>query len=262
MRFAPLVIALVLVACVARAQPDPSACYVQSITYGGSGCPQGSVGNSFANDRLAFTLIFDQNVASSGAGVDVTEGSKTCVLTINVFCPAGACYLLDTDSRGYVSLASGVAAEHAVDLVIGDVSTTSSAPFAGPTSVDYVQTSSALSDTPAAQDGLQPVTATFVVHLLDAPTSSAQITLDSIDGRITGVTCPAGPHGLGRRRRGRRRGRVRRHGPGRRRRRERVLDRAALRVCERVAQSRLLRVVRDPRCEGVQASGPHHWCAA
>jgi hypothetical protein len=47
------------------ARPDPSQVYFRGITYGGSGCPQGSVGVSFSGDRTTFTAIFDSFVASS-----------------------------------------------------------------------------------------------------------------------------------------------------------------------------------------------------
>ena len=39
---------------------------IGSIAYDGTGCPQGSIGLSIANDRQALTMIFDSFVASTG----------------------------------------------------------------------------------------------------------------------------------------------------------------------------------------------------
>src|SRR5690606_5732798 len=91
-----------------QSQPNPREVYVHSISYGGSGCPQGSVGSSFSNDRKSFTLIFDSFVAYSGAGVPITEARKNCQLNINLRLPNGFSYSVASfDYRGYVSLPRG-----------------------------------------------------------------------------------------------------------------------------------------------------------
>jgi hypothetical protein len=58
------------------AGPDPSKVYIESIGYGGTSCPQGTVGQSISNDRTVATLIFDSFVASSGPTVPVTGGPQ------------------------------------------------------------------------------------------------------------------------------------------------------------------------------------------
>lgn len=86
--------------------------YVQSITYDGSGCPQGSVGSSFANDRQSFTLIFDQFVASMGPGVTRDEARKHCELDVELKSPDGWKWaVVETTARGYVQLPADVGAE-------------------------------------------------------------------------------------------------------------------------------------------------------
>ncbi|KAI8892107.1 hypothetical protein BC833DRAFT_626155, partial [Globomyces pollinis-pini] len=55
------------------AAPDQSQVFVQGITYGGTGCPQNTVSIAMAEDRKTFTLIFDQFVASSGAGTTALD---------------------------------------------------------------------------------------------------------------------------------------------------------------------------------------------
>lgn len=38
--------------------PDPSEVYIRNITYGGLGCPQGSVGQFLSDDRDTCALLF------------------------------------------------------------------------------------------------------------------------------------------------------------------------------------------------------------
>jgi len=43
----------------------------EQVTYGGSGCPQGTVGSIISEDGTTMTLIFDSYVASMGQCGDV-----------------------------------------------------------------------------------------------------------------------------------------------------------------------------------------------
>jgi hypothetical protein len=99
-------LAVLIPAAVASAQaPNPNEVYVDSISYGGSGCPQGSVGSSFANDRKSFTLIFDSFVASQGPGVPITQNRKNCMVNLNLHVPGGWQFsIASVDYRGYVNL--------------------------------------------------------------------------------------------------------------------------------------------------------------
>ncbi|KAJ3306186.1 hypothetical protein HDV03_000420 [Kappamyces sp. JEL0829] len=91
--------------------PDPSQVYVNGLTYGGSGCPAGSVASSFANDRKTFTLIFDSFIASSGTGIPVTENRKNCQINVDMHYPQGWSYaIVSVDYRGYVAIPAGVTA--------------------------------------------------------------------------------------------------------------------------------------------------------
>lgn len=88
--------------------PNPGQVYVNGITYGGSGCPQGSVGVSFSPDRTTFTAIFDSFVASSGRGVPVTDQRKNCQVNLDLHYPQGWQYsIAEVDYRGFVALPAG-----------------------------------------------------------------------------------------------------------------------------------------------------------
>ncbi len=121
--------------------PPPSQVYIASFTYGGTGCPQGSLGYSFNNDRTAFTLLFDQFVASSGPGTAFTQSRKNCQINMNVRLPQGYSYAISTiDYRGYVELDPRVNAVQTVTSYFqGDIrQSTSSKSFYGPMAEDYV----------------------------------------------------------------------------------------------------------------------------
>jgi hypothetical protein len=82
---------------------------LEQVTYGGTGCPQGSVGSIISEDGTTMTLIFDSYVASMGSGISITESRKNCQLNIDLLYPAGFQYsVFSADYRGYVALDKGV----------------------------------------------------------------------------------------------------------------------------------------------------------
>jgi hypothetical protein len=188
-RFALAAFALLMPTLASAQAPNPYEVYVQSITYGGSGCPQGSVGNSFANDRKSFTLIFDSFVASQGPGVPITESRKNCQINVNLRVPGGFQFSIGTaDYRGYVSLPAGVTARQKSTYSFAGSSAqfSSGSNFTGPVSKDYLNRD----ELPISTIVWSPCGATVPVNInaevrtSGSPTSSAQITTDSIDGKV------------------------------------------------------------------------------
>jgi hypothetical protein len=108
--------------------PNPSQVYINGITYGGTGCPQGTLSSFISADRQTFvkfrtftaiiadlfvsyrfTLIFDEYVASIGPGVPITENRKNCQLDIDLQYPSGFQYsVFNADYRGYAALDANV----------------------------------------------------------------------------------------------------------------------------------------------------------
>jgi len=89
----------------------PSYVRIVGITYAGSGCPAGTVGNNVSPDFQAFTLLFDQYQALAGPGVSFSQKRKNCQVNVSMDIPSGWSYTLFTvDTRGYVSLQPGVRA--------------------------------------------------------------------------------------------------------------------------------------------------------
>lgn len=89
--------------------PNPSEVHIKDVTYGGTGCPQGTVGIAISEDRTIMTLIFDEYVVSIGTKVPVTESRKNCQLNIDLLYPPGFQYsIFSADYRGYTALEANV----------------------------------------------------------------------------------------------------------------------------------------------------------
>ncbi|TVY78198.1 putative secreted protein [Lachnellula suecica] len=173
--------------------PNPSQVSIAGIAYGGTGCPQGSIGSFISADRQTFTLIFDQFVASIGPGVGVAETRKNCQINLNMQYPSGFQYsIFSTQYRGYVELDSGVnALQSSTFYFSGETGqSTTSTSFKGPINGNYeAEDDVALTSTvwspcgaPAALNINSQVRLTT-----SSTTASGQITDDSIDGKITFV---------------------------------------------------------------------------
>jgi len=170
--------------------PNPSQVYVQSITYGGSGCPQGTVATSFSDDRTTFTMIFDQFIASVGPGVPQTEARKNCQINVNLHIPQGWSFsIASADYRGYVQLPKGVTAtQKSIYYFQGEVAQVSAdCNFVGPVAKDYLVHDEIPLNSVVWSDckAVRPVNANTQVRINSAPQGAqAQITTDSIDGKI------------------------------------------------------------------------------
>jgi len=174
-----------------EAGPDPSKVFVRSVTYGGSGCPQGSVSQSFNADRTSFTLIFDKYVASVGPGVPILEARKNCQLNINLSIPQGWSYSIATvDYRGFVQLPRGMSAEQkSIYYFQGEVAQVSAGTrFFGPVSKDYLARDVIPINTIvwSSCQVVRPINANTQVRIDKGANTQEQgaITTDSIDGKV------------------------------------------------------------------------------
>ncbi|CZR61310.1 uncharacterized protein PAC_11206 [Phialocephala subalpina] len=188
---------LALVAFAAPAptspSPPPGQVSITGISYGGTGCPQGSVGSFISGDKQTFTLIFDNYVASIGPGVAVTENRKNCQINLDLAYPSGFQYsIFNTVYRGYVGIDAGVTARQQSTFYFSGQSAQCSTGtnFNGPRSGDYSVTDSlTLSSTIWSPCGASTALNINSQVRLTSNNSQAtgQITDDSIDGKITFV---------------------------------------------------------------------------
>lgn len=171
--------------------PDANKVYIESIAYGGTGCPQGTVSKSMSEDKTTFTLIFDAYVVSIGQGVAITESRKNCQLNINLKVPVGWSYTVGTiDYRGYAQLPAGAIGQTASTYYFSgnreQCRTTRT--FTGPMANDYKVrdtfdvNSLVWSDCKATT----PVNIKNEIYVSSPNKAlSAQMTTDSIDGKFT-----------------------------------------------------------------------------
>jgi hypothetical protein len=97
MRFLELL--LFFIACIAAAQvtenhnfrvttslsaPPDASIYIKSFTYGGTGCPYGSVGHFISSNSLSAMVIFDYMRPAIGPGIAVTENRKNCQISLAI----------------------------------------------------------------------------------------------------------------------------------------------------------------------------------
>lgn len=90
----------------------PSSVKIDSLVSSGSGCPQGTVASSIANDLQSFTLIFDrfevENNGSDGRGRWHIK-QKDCQVNLNLKVPGGwSLAIVSSQFRGFASLDEGV----------------------------------------------------------------------------------------------------------------------------------------------------------
>jgi hypothetical protein len=171
--------------------PPPGSVTIKSISYGGSGCPQGTVGSFISADRTTYTLIFDSYIAEAGPGKSLTASRKNCQINVDIHYPAGYQYSLYSQNyRGFVNLDAGVrGVQQATFYFSGSAAQASTTTnFAGPANKDYLITdtipfsSQVLS--PCGQDGALNINTQIRVDNSANPSAHGQLTTDSIDGKV------------------------------------------------------------------------------
>jgi hypothetical protein len=177
---------------------NPLNPYIQSIAYGGSGCAQGSVGLSIANDRMSFTLIFDQFIAVNAPNTPTAAKRVNCDVLVNLHIPPGSgdvCFA--GDHRGYVQLPAGGRgnADAKYDFHSQGYGRTrvgkGSEALAGPVAKDYVRRDQSTVSWSVAASSVETLSIGATLALTGAMTS--QMTTDSIDGKITLGACQPEP---------------------------------------------------------------------
>ncbi|GAM83323.1 hypothetical protein ANO11243_013100 [Dothideomycetidae sp. 11243] len=173
--------------------PDPSQVQIEGVSYGGSGCPQGSVASIISDDRTTMTLIFDSYIASIGPGVAITENRKNCQLNINIHYPPGFQYsIFSADYRGYAGLDAGVTGTQKSTYYFSgqtnQVSTESD--LVGPMDQDYlfhdVAKSTSVVWSPCGAEGLLNINSQVRVASNNRQ-ANGELTTDSIDTKFTQV---------------------------------------------------------------------------
>lgn len=185
-----LVAFLASLAVVSADQDYPTDVSMGQLSYGGSGCPQGTLSQSFSQDRKTFTLIFDQFYASLEQGKPITDSRKNCQINVPVKIPQGWQFsILSTDYRGYVQLDRGLHAQHKSTYYFAGQSeqVSSTCDFYGPTARDYLSHNDVGVESWSPCGTSANLNVNAQVRLLNesGPASAkGQITNDSTDGKF------------------------------------------------------------------------------
>ncbi|KAF1955096.1 hypothetical protein CC80DRAFT_517280 [Byssothecium circinans] len=172
--------------------PPPGQVTIRGVTYGGTGCPQGTMSTQISSDRTTMTLIFDSYIASIGPGVAVTENRKNCQLNVEVLYPGGFQFsVLSADYRGYAAIQKGVEGTLKSTYYFSGQTDQSSTQyvFKGPVTGDYLKHDEANSTSivwsPCGSTGMLNINSQ--VRLTSGTSSSAQglLTTDSTDLKFT-----------------------------------------------------------------------------
>jgi hypothetical protein len=158
---------------------------IQSLAYEGAGCPAGGVGVSISADRTTLTLIFDQYVAFTGPSIPAAEAAKDCVIVLELMTDDPAVATIDT--RGYVQLSAGLSATSQSHVPRAKKSTLVTS-FAGPIARDRVDRNIV---TMLPIGGPNPkflIVTSVEIDNTANPTAPGQITLDSLDLKLTAVS--------------------------------------------------------------------------
>jgi len=172
--------------------PPPGSVTINSIHYGGSGCPQGTVSSFISDDRTTFTLIFDSYIAQVGPGISIQNARKNCQINVDIHYPTGYQFsVYKQDYRGFASLDAGVTGLQKATYYFSGSSAQASTQtkFQGPMSKDYLVTDQVPFDSnvysPCGQDGALNINSQVQVDNGGVGSRQGQLTTDSIDGKIT-----------------------------------------------------------------------------
>ncbi|KAL2022974.1 hypothetical protein VTK56DRAFT_4189 [Thermocarpiscus australiensis] len=89
--------------------PDPNEIQIESASFSGNGCPQGSVSTSLSDDKTVITFGFDLFQTYIGPGISITERSKNCQLHLSLKYPGGFQFsVVESTYHGYAQLEPGV----------------------------------------------------------------------------------------------------------------------------------------------------------
>jgi len=169
----------------------PGQVTINSIHYGGSGCPQGSVSTFISDDKSTFTMIFDSYIAQIGPGISIQNARKNCQINVDIHYPGGYQFsIYKQDYRGFANLDAGVSGTQKATYYFSGSSSQASTQtnFRGPQNKDYLITDQVPFDSnvwsPCGRDGALNINTQVRVDNGGDGRRQGQLTTDSIDGKV------------------------------------------------------------------------------
>jgi hypothetical protein len=178
-----------------QANDPPPWVRIRSLSWGGSGCPAGTVAENLAPDFRAFTLLFDSYVAEIGPGLPLSQSRRNCQILVDLDFPQGWSYsVFNVDYRGFASLDPRVSGVQQSAYYFQGESRTArlQTTLNGPKVSDYqIRDSLVLEDLVWSPCGAQRAliinSAIRVANNSSKPDARGMLTTDSIDGEVTHI---------------------------------------------------------------------------
>ncbi|KAK3987491.1 hypothetical protein QBC44DRAFT_343915 [Cladorrhinum sp. PSN332] len=170
-----------------RDGPSGHEVEIRGFTFGGSGCPGGSVASMLSTDLTTLTLIYDEFIAQSGEGIQTKERRKNCQVNVKLHYPQGWQFsVFKADYRGHATLPSGFTGSCKATYYFSghsqQVSRTEQ--FQGPIDKDYLKTDvfgvESTIWSPCGAEGLLNINSAIQLSPLDSKTP-ALLTSESTD---------------------------------------------------------------------------------
>lgn len=168
-------------------------------SWGGNGCPSGTMNVSFAPDNLSFTILFDQFIAETDGARGARRDLMTCDAMIPIEIPANMqMEITRVDYRGFVNLpAQARASLHALFNFRGRGGDGDRLNmrfnFQGPLTETYTISTDLLNRGGTGTE-VSPCGGSTVLRVFNqmqvvsrAPGQQAQATIDSIDGQANAI---------------------------------------------------------------------------
>ena len=106
--------ALVTLGASLTAQAD--SIYIGQPSFGGSGCPQGTVSATLATDAKSLSILYDAYTLDAGGATGKRIDRKSCNVAIPVHVPQGYSFsVFQFDYRGFNSLPTGAMSQFGVE---------------------------------------------------------------------------------------------------------------------------------------------------
>lgn len=169
----------------------PNTAYIKDFTYGGAGCPGGSVGYLFSDDRTILELLFDSfqaNLQPVGWGAPAYPSQNACSVSFKLAIPPGwSASWHQVEHRGFADTTGGAYGQLISRYYIpgaGGFDANRVYNFAPGLVQNYLVVQSNISTAWTPCGSSVPMTVNTRVRLSGNPTGYNALTVDSISKKV------------------------------------------------------------------------------
>ncbi len=168
--------------------PPEGTVKIEGFAYGGSGCPQGSVGSIISKDQSTIELLFDKFQAELDTKKTLFSPQSNCSVSLQLQYPDGWSVSWDrVEHRGFADLSGGAQGQlRARYFIAGNGGFDVNRIYNFPTGdvEDYTIVQDAISDVFTECGAVVPLTVDTRVRLYGTPTGYNALTVDSESAKV------------------------------------------------------------------------------